>query len=65
MGGRNYYARWLLGVEMAIPFKSIRFKESNTSWNFNAYRIDSNTGERSVDPIPRNFVLIHWHILVN
>ncbi len=45
-------------AEMAIPFKSIRFKEGNTSWNFNAYRIDSNTGERSTwNPIPRNFVL--------
>lgn len=45
-------------AEMAIPFKSIRFKEGSTNWNFNAYRIDSNTGERSSwNPIPRNFVL--------
>ena len=45
-------------VEMAIPFKSIRFKEGSTIWNINSYRIDSNTGERSSwNPIPRNFVL--------
>lgn len=45
-------------VEMAIPFKSIRFKEGSTIWNINSYRIDSNTGERSTwNPIPRNFVL--------
>lgn len=45
-------------AEIAIPFKSIRFKEGKTTWNFNAYRIDSNTGERSAwNPIPRNFVL--------
>lgn len=45
-------------VEMAIPFKSIRFKEGSTVWNINSYRIDSNTGERSTwNLIPRNFVL--------
>lgn len=45
-------------VEMAIPFKSIRFKEGSTTWNINSYRIDSNTGERSTwNAIPRNFVL--------
>ncbi|OEJ99725.1 hydrolase [Roseivirga misakiensis] len=45
-------------VEMAIPFKSIRFKEGGSIWNINSYRIDSNTGERSTwNPIPRNFVL--------
>ena len=45
-------------VEMAIPFKSIRFKEGSTVWNINSYRIDSGSGERSAwNPIPRNFVL--------
>lgn len=45
-------------VEMAIPFKSIRFKEGNQIWNINSYRIDSNTGERSIwSPVPRNFAL--------
>ncbi|NVJ45673.1 MAG: carbohydrate binding family 9 domain-containing protein [Cytophagia bacterium] len=45
-------------VEMAIPFKSIRYKEGNLVWNINSYRIDSNTGERSVwNPVPQNFAL--------
>lgn len=45
-------------VEMAIPFKSIRFKEGNSIWNINSYRIDSNTGERSAwNSVPRNFSL--------
>lgn len=51
--GDNYWS-----VEMAIPFKSIRFKEGSKVWNINSYRIDSGTGERSTwNPIPRNFVL--------
>lgn len=45
-------------VELAIPFKSIRYKEGNLVWNINSYRIDSNTGERSIwSPVPRNFAL--------
>ena len=45
-------------VEMAIPFKSIRFKKGNKVWNMNAYRIDSHTGERSSwNAIPQNFRL--------
>ena len=45
-------------VEMAIPFKSIRYKEGTTEWYINSYRIDSNTGERSIwNPVPRNFAL--------
>lgn len=45
-------------VEMAIPFKSIRYKEDNLVWNINSYRIDSNTGERSIwNPVPQNFAL--------
>ncbi len=45
-------------VEMAIPFKSIRYKEGTKIWNINSYRIDSRTGERSTwNAIPRNFRL--------
>lgn len=45
-------------AEMAIPFKSIRYKEGNLVWNINSYRIDSNNGERSVwNPVPQNFAL--------
>jgi hypothetical protein len=46
-------------AEMAIPFKSIRYKEGLSSWNINFYRIDSEIGERSTwSPIPRNFDII-------
>ncbi len=43
-------------AEIAIPFKTLRFKEGLNSWYVNFYRIDSQTGERSTwSPIPRNF----------
>ena len=43
-------------AEIAIPFKTLRFKEGLSSWYINFYRIDSQTGERSSwSPIPRNF----------
>ena len=42
--------------EMAIPFKTIRFKEGATQWGVNFYRIDSKQNERSTwVRIPRNF----------
>jgi hypothetical protein len=43
-------------AEMAIPFKTIRYKEGLDSWYVNFYRTDSKIGERSTwSPIPRNF----------
>jgi hypothetical protein len=46
-------------AEMAIPFKTIRFKEDATTWNVNFYRIDSEYAERSTwSPIPRNFDIV-------
>jgi hypothetical protein len=45
-------------VEMAIPFKTLRFKEGSTTWKTNFYRIDSKYNERSVwSRVPRNFQL--------
>lgn len=42
-------------AEMAIPFKTLRFKEGKDQWNINLYRIDSKTGERSSwMPLARN-----------
>lgn len=56
--GEAYQGEGYWSVEMAIPFKSIRFKEGAKVWNINSYRIDSGTGERSTwNAIPRNFVL--------
>ena len=37
--------RWV--CEMAIPFKTIRFKQNVASWNINFYRVDSEYNERS------------------
>jgi hypothetical protein len=46
-------------AEMAIPFKSIRFKDGASAWNINFYRIDSEYAERSTwSRIPRNFDII-------
>ncbi len=47
-------------VEMAIPFKTLRFKEGMDSWYVNFYRIDSEYAEQSTwSPIPRNFSIIN------
>lgn len=44
-------------IEMAIPFKSIRFKEGSKEWNINFYRQDSKGNERSHwAGVPRNFM---------
>lgn len=44
--------------EVAIPFKTLRYKNGGRAWNFNIYRIDSEQGERSTwTPIPRNYTL--------
>ncbi|TAE00253.1 MAG: hydrolase [Bacteroidetes bacterium] len=42
-------------AEMAIPFKTLRFKGGATRWNINFFRVDSKTNERSAwTPVPRN-----------
>jgi hypothetical protein len=52
-----YDDRWV--AEMAIPFKTIRFKEGLSSWFVNFYRIDSHYAERSSwSPIPRQFDIV-------
>ena len=49
-----YEDYWI--AEMAIPFKTLRFKDNVDSWYINFYRIDSEYAERSTwSPIPRNF----------
>ncbi len=46
--------------EMAIPFKTIRYKHGLDSWNINFYRIDSEYTERSTwAPISRAYPLIN------
>lgn len=45
-GNSKIYDDYWVG-EYAIPFKTLRFKEGSTQWRFNAYRNDTQTGERS------------------
>lgn len=43
-------------VEMAIPFKALRFNAGDKTWGVNFYRIDSKANERTTwSPIPRQF----------
>lgn len=51
---KRYEDKWI--VEMAIPFKSIRFKEGITSWGINFSRNELKLNENSSwSPVPRNF----------
>lgn len=55
---KTYDGYWI--AEIAIPFKTLRFKEDMDSWYINFYRIDSEYNERSTwSPIPRNFSLVN------
>ncbi len=43
-------------VEMAIPFKALRFRAGDATWGMNFYRIDSKANERTIwNPTPRQF----------
>lgn len=51
---RRYPDRWVL--EMAIPFKTIRYKKDIMQWGINFSRNELNTTEKSSwTPIPRQF----------
>lgn len=62
----NYPDRWVL--EMAIPFKTIRYKKGIMKWGINFSRLDLKTTEKSSwTPIPRQFAtasLSHTGFLV-
>lgn len=46
-------------VEMAIPFKTLRYKDDNSRWGIQFLRTDPGTNERHVwAPVPRQFVWI-------
>ncbi|MEZ4776270.1 MAG: DUF5916 domain-containing protein [Bacteroidia bacterium] len=46
-------------AEMAIPFKTLRFKEGNDRWRFNSYRVDTDFNEiTSWVLIPRNQIIM-------
>jgi hypothetical protein len=55
--------------EVAIPFKTLRFREGEKTWYFNSYRFDTQINERSTwVQIPRNQIImnrayngvLHW-----
>ena len=48
-----YDGMWV--AEIAIPLKTLRFKDNSQTWNMNFYRIDTKYNERSTwNHIPRN-----------
>jgi hypothetical protein len=50
----NYDDKWIF--EMAVPFKSIRYKKGITKWGINFSRLDLKTTEKSSwTPVPRQF----------
>jgi hypothetical protein len=53
---KNYEDRWVF--EMAVPFKSIRYKKGITEWGINFSRLDLKTTEKSSwAPVPRKISL--------
>jgi hypothetical protein len=51
---KNYEDKWIF--EMAIPFKTIRYKKGITQWGINFSRLDLKTTEKSSwAPVPRQF----------
>ena len=58
-GAAEIYDNYWVG-EIAIPFKSIRFKEGSKEWYFNSYRFDTQSNENtSWTRIPRNQFIIN------
>ena len=55
---RQFEGYWV--VEMAIPFKTLRFNKEADSWLVNFYRVDSEYAERSSwSPIKRTFPIFN------
>ena len=51
---KNYDDKWIF--EMAVPFKTIRYKKGITKWGVNFSRLDLKTTEKSSwTPVPRQF----------
>ena len=51
---KTHEDHWI--VEMAIPFKTLRFKSSNNTWGINFFRLEPGSNEGYVwSPIPRQF----------
>jgi len=55
---KQYKGYWI--AEMAIPFKTLRFKEGSRAWNVKFYRISSDGPERSSwGRVPRQYPIIN------
>ena len=55
---KQYEGYWI--VEMAVPFKTLRFAEGEDSWLVNFYRVDSEYAERSAwAPVPLAFPIFN------
>lgn len=53
-----YEDRWV--AEVAIPFRTLRFREGTTEWGINFYRIDTRYNERSIwARVPRQLPLFN------
>jgi hypothetical protein len=51
-------------MEMAIPFKTLRFDEEEKIWGINFYRVDAKSNERSVwARVPKQFLIINLAFL--
>jgi hypothetical protein len=51
-----YIGRGFWSLELAIPFKTLRFQRGTNTWGINFYRTDSRANERSVwSKVPRQF----------
>lgn len=56
--GESYIGDGYWSCELAIPFSTLRFKEGETIWNFNAYRFDTQSNTRSSwNRIPQNQII--------
>lgn len=57
-GAKQYEGYWV--AEMAIPFKTLRFKDGKSTWNAKFYRISSDGPERSSwGRVPRQYPIIN------
>jgi len=57
-----YDGMWI--AEIAIPLKTLRFKDKSKAWNMNFYRIDTKYNERSTwNHIPRNNMIFNLAFL--
>lgn len=51
---KNYPDRWT--IEIAIPFKSLRFKDNKTTWGINFFRYEAKTNSvHTWSPVPIEF----------